>query len=151
MKYTLHSLLAPRLTTDQCTATVFNRDFRYQLTCIGGHAPVYVANEVSNNRFTIAGGIPGLKVSWQITGIRKDAFAENNRIPVEEVKTGNERGKYLYAKAYGAPESMGVTYEVDQALQREAKENTRRSLEEVAKQKEQKKSMTESKKMKYQT
>jgi len=123
-----------------------NKDFRYQLTCIGGHAPVYIASEVSNNRFTIAGGTPGIKVSWQITGIRKDAFAEKNRIPVEETKTGNERGKYLYPKAHGAPESMGVTYEIDQALQREATENTRRSSEEVAKQKEQKKSVSSKKK-----
>ena len=63
-----------------------NRDFRYQLTCIGGFAPVYIASEVSGNQFTIGGGRPGMKVSWQVTGIRKDAFANEHRIPVEENK-----------------------------------------------------------------
>ena len=50
-----------------------NKDFRYQLTCIGGFAPVFFAEEISNNRFKIAGGKSGMKVSWQVTGIRKDA------------------------------------------------------------------------------
>ena len=63
-----------------------NRDFRYQLTCIGGFAPVYVASEVSGNQFKIGGGKPGMKISWQVTGIRKDAFANEHRIPVEESK-----------------------------------------------------------------
>ena len=55
-----------------------NTDIRYQLTCIGGWAQVYIAAEVSNNRFSIACGTPGLKVSWEITGRRHDAWAENN-------------------------------------------------------------------------
>jgi hypothetical protein len=63
-----------------------NRDFRYQLTCIGGFAPVYVAEEISGNRFRIAGGETGMKVSWLVTGIRHDPYAEGNRIPVEEQK-----------------------------------------------------------------
>ena len=63
-----------------------NRDFRYQLTCIGGFAPVYIAGEVSGNQFKIGGGRPGMKVSWQVTGIRKDTFANEHRIPVEEDK-----------------------------------------------------------------
>ena len=44
-----------------------NRDFRYQLTCIGGFAPVYISQEVSNNQFSIAGGKAGMRVSWQVT------------------------------------------------------------------------------------
>jgi hypothetical protein len=40
-----------------------NLDFRYQLTCIGGFAPVYVAEEIASNQFKIAGGKPGLKDS----------------------------------------------------------------------------------------
>ncbi len=67
-----------------------NRDFRYQLTCIGGFAPVYVAREVTGNEFKIGGGRPGMKVSWQVTGIRKDAFANEHRIPVEENKSSLE-------------------------------------------------------------
>ena len=63
-----------------------NRDFRYQLTCIGNFAPVYISSEVMNNRFGIAGGTPGMKVSWQVTGIRQDAYAKAYPIVVEEEK-----------------------------------------------------------------
>jgi hypothetical protein len=49
-----------------------NQDFRYQLTTIGSFAPVYVRQEVQNNTFQIAGGKPGMRVSWQITGVQKN-------------------------------------------------------------------------------
>jgi hypothetical protein len=66
-----------------------NRDFRYQLTCIGEFAPVYIAekiDEASENEFKIAGGYSGLEVSWQVTGIREDPWANANRPVVEEDK-----------------------------------------------------------------
>ncbi len=59
-----------------------NIDYRYQLTCIGGYAPVYVKEEIHNNRFKIAGGQEGLKVCWQVTGIRNDKFAREHRMKV---------------------------------------------------------------------
>jgi len=89
---------------------VLNRDLRYQLTCIGGYAPVYIAEEVHDNAFKIAGGKPGLKVSWQVTGIRQDAWADANRIPVEQAKPAGEIGLYLYPQGFGQPESKGVGY-----------------------------------------
>ena len=89
---------------------VLNRDFRYQLTCIGAFAPVYIAQKISNNHFKIAGGQPGMEVSWQVTGIRKDPYAEKHRIPVEEEKPANERGTYLHPDAYNLPETMGINY-----------------------------------------
>jgi hypothetical protein len=64
-----------------------NRDFRYQLTSIGGPAPnLHVAETIRHNRFGIAGGSLGLAVSWQVTGVRHDAYAEAHRIPVEVCK-----------------------------------------------------------------
>jgi hypothetical protein len=63
-----------------------NRDYRYQLTCIGGFAPVYIAQEIDHDSFRIAGGKPGVKVSWQITGIRRDSYANANRIPEYQEK-----------------------------------------------------------------
>lgn len=60
-----------------------NRDFRYLLTPMGNFAPVYVAKEVEGNRFRIAGGKPGMRVSWQVTGVRHDRYANQHRIPVE--------------------------------------------------------------------
>jgi len=88
-----------------------NRDFRYQLTCIGGFAPVYIKEKISANGFTIAGGEPGMEVSWQITGIRQDVWAEANRINVEVQKQGKERGTYLYPELYSLPVSMRHDYE----------------------------------------
>ncbi len=77
-----------------------NRDFRYHLTCIGGFAPVYIAQEIKGNRFKIAGGKPGMKISWQVTGVRQDAYANAHRIPVEEEKPASERGSYLHPDAF---------------------------------------------------
>ena len=88
-----------------------NGDFRYQLTCIGVYAPVYVADEIAGNRFRIAGGEPGMKVSWQVTGIRHDKYAEEHRIPVEELKPPRERGKYIHPELYGAPRERSVSYD----------------------------------------
>jgi len=84
-----------------------NMEFRYQLTCIGGYANVYISEELKNNHFKIAGGNPGLKVSWMLTGIRKDKYAEMNPILVEEDKEGTEKGKYLHPEAFGLPPEMG--------------------------------------------
>ncbi|MCP3888498.1 MAG: hypothetical protein GY702_06445 [Desulfobulbaceae bacterium] len=80
-----------------------NQDFRYQLTPIGAPMPgLYIAQEVQNNRFEIAGGEPGMKVSWQMTGIRHDQYAEQNRILVEEKKPPAEQGTYLYPSKFSA-------------------------------------------------
>ncbi len=101
-----------------------NRDFRYQLTCIGRFAPVYIAEEIHDNTFKIAGGHRGMKVSWQVTGIRQDAFANAHRIPVEEVKPERERGLYLHPKVYGMSRELGVDYkhEHQAELRREAQQ-----------------------------
>lgn len=78
-----------------------NKDYRYQLTCIGGFAPVFIAEEIHDGFFRIAGGQPGLKVSWQVTGVRQDPYALAHPIQVEEPKPANMRGKYLNPKEYG--------------------------------------------------
>jgi hypothetical protein len=109
-----------------------NKDFRYQLTAIGAPGPnLYIAEEISsdgvtttsyyysnssnnsnknNNRFKIAGGAPGMKVSWQVTGIRKDPWANTHRIRVEEDKPDKERGYYIYPELYGQPEERGISH-----------------------------------------
>ena len=108
-----------------------NKDFRYQLTAIGAPGPnLYIAEEISeattstnysssggssnnnnnnNSRFKIAGGNSGMKVSWQVTGIRKDPWANANRIQVEEDKPDKERGYYLHPDVYGQPEEKGIS------------------------------------------
>ena len=89
---------------------VLNRDFRYQLTCIGGFAPLYIAEKLTNNQFKIGGGKPGMEVSWQITGIRQDAWANAHRIPVEEEKEDRLKGFYIHPELYGAPAEKQIEW-----------------------------------------
>jgi hypothetical protein len=85
-----------------------NRDFRYQLTAIGQFSQAMVASKMANNSFTIQTDKPNVEVSWQVTGIRHDAWADANRIPLEEMKTGKERGLYLHPELFGAPAETSI-------------------------------------------
>src|SRR5438045_3781661 len=64
-------------------------------------------SKVTENRFKIAGGKPGMEVSWQVTGIRHDAYARDHRIAVEEDK-GKERGLYLYPAGFNESKGKAV-------------------------------------------
>jgi hypothetical protein len=89
-----------------------NRDFRYQLTVIGQtFAQAVVAEEVRGNRFVIRTSEPDVRVSWQVTGIRQDAWADENRIVVEEDKKPEDRGLYLHPAAFGLPRERWVHYD----------------------------------------
>lgn len=77
-----------------------NRDFKYQLTVIGEFAQAVVACEIEGNRFTIRTDRGNVKVSWQVTGVRRDPYAEAYRIVVEEKKAATERGRYLHPELY---------------------------------------------------
>ncbi len=86
-----------------------NTDLRYQLTAIGGAAPnLHISREVVDNRFEIAGGPPGIKVSWQITARRNDAYMRQHPFEVEVPKTGIESGTYLCPECHGQPESAST-------------------------------------------
>lgn len=90
---------------------VVNRDFRYQLTPIGAPGPnLYIAEEISGGRFTIAGGKPGSKVSWTVTAVRQDPFAKAHPLAVEVEKPEEERGSYLHPELYGAPKEAGLSW-----------------------------------------
>ena len=103
---------------------ILNKDFRYQLTAIGAPGPnLYIAEKISDtttsnknknknnsSRFKIAGGASGMKVSWQVTGIRRDPWANAHRIEVEEDKPDKERGYYLHPDLYSQPEEKGISH-----------------------------------------
>ena len=84
-----------------------NGDFRYQLTPMGAAFVPYIADEIAGNQFKIGGGVSGRKVSWQVTGIRRDAFANANRIQVEEMKPSAAVGTYLHPEAFGQAVEKG--------------------------------------------
>lgn len=88
-----------------------NQDFRYQLTAIGAPGPnLYIAQKVAGNRFKIAGGQAGMEVSWQVTGVRHDAYVRANPLKVEEEKPINERGFYLHPEVFNQPEEKGIQW-----------------------------------------
>jgi hypothetical protein len=88
-----------------------NKDFRYQLTIVG-HAPwdtqARVWDEIKNNRFTIRTNHAGVKVSWQVTGIRHDAWANAHRIQTVVPKEGSADGTYVHPELYGKPMTKSV-------------------------------------------
>jgi hypothetical protein len=77
-----------------------NIDFRYQLTCVGTFAQAIVSQKVKDNFFIIQTDKPNVEVSWQVTGVRNDAYAKKFRIPNTVDKPSHEKGKYLYPAAF---------------------------------------------------
>ena len=55
-------------------------------------------------------------MSWQLTGVRADAYAKAHPLQVESTKTDNEKGRYLTPLELGQPESKGVDWEARQRI-----------------------------------
>ena len=96
-----------------------NKDFRYQLTCIGTFAQAIVKEEISNNTFIVQTNEANVKVSWQVTAVRNDKYAEQNRIEPEQIKNEREKGKYLHPEVYGKTNNERIYNKQDN---KEAKE-----------------------------
>jgi len=89
-----------------------NGTFRYQLTIVGrSFAQAIVWRELAHNRFTIRTSAPRVKVSWQVTGIGHDPYANDHRIQVEVPKTPIEQGKYIYPQGYGESKRQSIGYQ----------------------------------------
>jgi hypothetical protein len=81
--------------------SALNAEVLYQLTPIGKPAPgLFVSRELENGLFAIAGGQPGQKVSWQLTGVRQDAYAKTHPMQVEVEKAPEKKGSYVNPSAY---------------------------------------------------
>jgi len=87
-----------------------NTDFRYQLTVIGQFAQAIVSSKVASHQFGIRTDKPNVEVSWQITGVRQDAYAKAHPLVVEQAKDARERGHYIHPELYGAPEEQGIDW-----------------------------------------
>ncbi len=87
-----------------------NTDFRYQLTVIGQFAQAIIARKIENNQFSIKTNAPSVEVSWQVTGVRQDAFAKAHPLVVEEEKDARLKGFYLHPDLYGAPEEKQIEW-----------------------------------------
>ena len=87
-----------------------NKEYRYQLTVIGSFAQAIISKEVNGNSFEISTNQPNVKVSWQVTGVRQDPWANKNRIPNEVEKAAKDKGMYLNPDLYNQPESRRIGY-----------------------------------------
>jgi trimeric autotransporter adhesin len=105
---------------------VLNTDFRYQLTVIGQFAQAIVAREIQNGAFAIRTSAPNVKVSWQVTGVRQDAFAKANPLVVEQEKEPRLRGFYIHPELYGAPAEKQIEWARHPEMMRQAKERKER-------------------------
>ncbi len=104
-----------------------NRSFRYQLTIVGrSFARAIVWKEIAHNRFTIRTDQPQVKVSWLVTGIRHDRYANKHRGPVEVQKPTKEQGKYLHPELYGKPKAEGIGYHKARRARAPARPSQRR-------------------------
>ena len=87
-----------------------NRDFRYQLTVIGEFAQAIIIKEIDSNCFTIKTDKPRVKVSWQVTGVRKDPAALANPLQVEKPKDEKDKRHYISPTVYGKSVEDGIGY-----------------------------------------
>lgn len=85
--------------------------FRYQLTAIGAPMPnLHIARKIEGNTFHIAGGAPGMEVSWEVTAVRNDPYLRDHAVQAEVDKPAEEQGIYLYPQGYGQPTELGLDY-----------------------------------------
>jgi hypothetical protein len=88
-----------------------NIDFKYQLTIMGKvFAQAIVYDEIKNNHFSIKTDKPNIKLSWQVTGVRNDVYAQKNRIVPEVEKSEKEKGKYLAPELFNEAKEKGIGY-----------------------------------------
>jgi hypothetical protein len=109
--------------------SALNKDFKYNLTVIGQFSQAIISKEIEGNQFEIKTDKPNVKVSWQITGVRKDPYANANRVVDVVEKTGKEKGTYLHPELYGKAVEKGTFYEPERiAPKTEIKSTKKKAL-----------------------
>lgn len=85
-----------------------NKDFKYQLTVIGTFAQAIIKEKINGNQFVIQTSEPNVEVSWQVTGVRADKWADENRvIPVMDKE---QPGTYMHPELFDQPKEKSVLY-----------------------------------------
>lgn len=93
-------------------ATVLASDWRYQLTPIGKFGQAIVERELKGRSFVVRTESPRTKVSWTVTGTRRDPQARRDAIDPLSAKRGAAKGKYLDPTLYGKPASQAVSPQI---------------------------------------
>ena len=94
---------------------------------IGSPGDAYISRKIRGNTFSIQTEQPNVEVSWQVTGIRRDAYAEAHPIVVEEEKAVADRGFYLHPEEHGQPADLAIGHlpSADQAASAAATQTLR--------------------------
>ncbi len=87
-----------------------NANFSYQLTPIGGYAPLFIKEKLNDGTFVIAGGTVGMEVSWSVYAERNDPYLQQHpeSKQVEVNKEEWNKGKYLQPDLYNQPDSKKI-------------------------------------------
>jgi hypothetical protein len=88
--------------------TSINKDATYHLTAVGGPAPNLHIAERDFGRFKVAGGAPGLEVSWVVMAVRNDEWVRQRGAPEVTMKPLGDRGKFLHPSMYNRPPEAAV-------------------------------------------
>jgi len=49
-----------------------------------------------------------MEVSWQVTGVRHDSWANAHRVQVEVEKPAGDKGLYIHPELFGAPQEKSI-------------------------------------------
>jgi hypothetical protein len=88
-----------------------NMDFKYQLTVIDNSADFVqskVTRKITANTFEIRTSKPGVEVSWMVTGVRQDVWANANRVIPEVEKSARDKGLYIHPELFNQPSSLQI-------------------------------------------
>ena len=87
-----------------------NKNASYQLTPIGGYAPIYIAQKIVDGKFIISGGQAGMEVSWAVYAERNDPYLQQHpeAREVEPAKPEENKGQYLRPDVYNQPAEKGI-------------------------------------------
>lgn len=83
---------------------------KYQLTVIGSFSQAIVKEEIRDNKFVVATNQPNVKVSWQVTATRNDAYVrwKSDKLIIEVEKSEDLKGRYFWPQAFGQPDSLRI-------------------------------------------
>jgi hypothetical protein len=95
---------------------------------MGQFAQAIVSTKVASHQFGIRTDKPNVEVSWQITGVRQDAYAKAHPLVVEQAKDARERGHYIHPELYGAPEEQSIDWARHPAMMQKMQEMGARQL-----------------------
>jgi hypothetical protein len=90
------------------------------------------SSKLANHQLAIKTDKPNVGVSWQVTGVRQDAYAMPHPLLVEVEKPQRERGYHPHPELYGGPEEKGVEWARRPEMMKRIKEHRAQQQKQAA-------------------